>query len=360
MRQTQHEPRAQTAAGDLDRPAVRGNDATECNFYAQTVVAVVPGEGESMRLAGAGLIAAVLALAGCRSTDSQPGDRTPGGIASRLKGKGKDKDKDKDANSTKDAPAKTPNWLDDVAKMPGATTGVPKAGAWTNPGDPNFNAKNEAQDSLGGRVLDPNGKPARNVFVRIDPVGSAPDGTAAIGIYTDQNGYFFTRGLKPGKAYELTAEATQDGKSLTGAVQTKVPNPILTIVLRDDRPPVGGPQPPRGEDTGFPPAPKPTDNIPPMGGLVPVTPPRPADGAWTPGTGGSGGTSGVPPASIGSAPGGSAPSTGSAPGGGIPPPEVPLPSLTPKPSKPENVAEGKEPFKPPVVNVPNPKGAPTP
>src|SRR5262245_46386755 len=81
---------------------------------------VVLGEGESMRLAGAGLIAAVLALAGCKGTDSQPGDRMPGGIASRLKGKGKDKDKD--ANSTKDAPAKTPNWLDDVAKMPGATT----------------------------------------------------------------------------------------------------------------------------------------------------------------------------------------------------------------------------------------------
>src|SRR6266545_4460675 len=208
-----------------------------------------------MRRAGVGLIAAVLALAGCKSTDSKSGDDKPSaGVAGRTKAKdGKDA-KDKDAT-----PAKGPAWLDDVAKLPGAGTSVPKAGSWTNPSDPNFNAKAEAQDAVGGRVVDPNGKPARNVFVRIDPVGTAPGGPAAIGIYTNNEGYFFTRGLKAGKAYDLTAEATQDGKTLTGVVQTKVPNPILLIVLRDDLPlPPGGglpaPKGPPGSDGGtFPP-----------------------------------------------------------------------------------------------------------
>ncbi|MCI0702892.1 MAG: redoxin family protein [Planctomycetia bacterium] len=304
-----------------------------------------------MRRLGAGFLVAVLALAGCKWMDPKPNDKSPGGIASRPK--------------EKDAPAKTPSWLDDVAKMPGATTGVPKAGTWTNPADPNFNAKTEAQDALGGRVLDPNGKPARNVFLRIEALGAG--GGAPIGITTDHSGYFFTRGLKPGKSYELTAEAQQDGKQLTGVVQTKVPNPILTIVLRDDLPPVGGGLPaPKGPDTSFPPAPKPSDkvadNIPPMG-LAPIPKPKPTDGAWTPEPGGSGGKTGVPPATIGGPPGGGVGSPKvPAPAGGIPPPDdlsIPPTGLFPKPDmkppKPENVADGpKEPFKPPPTSIPGP------
>ena len=297
-----------------------------------------------MRRAGAGLIAAVLALAGCKSADPKAGDdKSPAGVAARNKAKDRDRDA-KTAGPTGLA------WLDD-GKLPGAGTGVPKAGTWTNPADPNYNAKNEAQDAIGGRVLDPNGKPARNVFVRIDAVGAPPGGPAALGIYTNNEGYFFTRGLKPGKAYDLTAEATpQDGKALTGVVQTKVPNPILLIVLRDDLPPTaGGLPPPRGPGDTFPPTPKPSDKV---GDYVPPTAPKPPiDGAWAPG----GSVTGVPPTTIGGS-GAPRPPAG---GGALPPPDdLSAPPIT-KPTKPENVADGpKDPFKPPAANIPG--GPPVP
>src|SRR6185437_13994190 len=127
---------------------------------------------------------------------------------------------------------------------------------WVNPSDPNYNAKAEAQDAVGGRVFDPNGNPARNIYIRIEQVGLPANGLAPLGIYTDNNGYFFSRGLKPSEAYDLTATATmQNGKPLTGVVQTRVPNPTLTIVLRDDLPPppAGGGVPPRVPGEAFPP-----------------------------------------------------------------------------------------------------------
>lgn len=293
-----------------------------------------------MRAAGAILIAAVLALAGCKSADKGD-DKLPGGVAG-LKGKTA-KEKDKDA---KGGPTGL-SWLDD-GKMPGAGTGVPKSG------DATANAKAEAQDALGGRVLDPAGRPARNVFVRIDPAGAPHNNPSAVGIYTNNEGYFFTRGFKPGQAYDLTAEATQqDGKLLTGVVQTKVPNPILLIVLRDDLPaPAGGLPAPKGPEGGtFPPEPRPSDKV------GDVTPPRPdakkpADGAWSPG----GAITGVPPATIGhsGAPKPPAPATGA-----IPPPAN-LDELTPgKTVKPENTAEGqRDPFKPPAANIPGNPGGP--
>lgn len=287
-----------------------------------------------MRGATAGLIAAVLAVAGCKTTDKD--DRPLAGLGAKLKGtpvKDKDKEKGKDKEA-KPAGGTGLSWLDD-GKLPGAGTTVPK----TNPADPN--AKSDAQDALGGRVLDPLGRPARNVFVRIDQVGAPANNPAAVGIYTNNEGYFFTRGLKPGTAYDLTAEATQEGKAITGVVQTKVPNPILLIVLRDDLPaPAGGLSPPKGPSSdNFPPAPKPADRV---GDATPPRPaPKPNDGAWSPG----GSVSGVPPATIN---GGAAPKP---PAGALPPPDDV--SIPPKPARPENVADGpKDPFKPPALNVP--------
>ena len=299
-----------------------------------------------MRAAGAVLItAAVLALAGCKSADPKGDDKLPAGVTG-LKGKNA---KDKDAK-----PGGTGlSWLDD-GKLPGTGTSVPKAGPSTNPTDPNYNAKTEAQDALGGRVLDPLGRPARNVFVRIEPVGGPANNPAAVGVYTNNEGYFFTRGFKPGQAYDIVAEATQqDGKPLAGVVQTKVPNPILLIMLRDDLPgPAGDLPPPKGPEGGtFPPAPRPSDKV---GDAVPPRPaaPKPTDGAWSPG----GAITGVPPATIGS--GNTAPKPAPM-GGALPPPDdlsVP-PSV--KPMKSENVADGpKDPFKPPAVNIPGPVGPP--
>ena len=167
---------------------------------------------------------------------------------------------------------------------------------------------------------------------------------------TDANGYFFTRGLKPGQAYNLTAEATQDGKQLLGTMQTKVPNPVITIVLREDDglPPVGRTRPAggtRGDD--FPPPPAESENIPPRGSryaahaatdarrLVASLPatarpgPSPRRSAHRP--------------------------PWSPPVGPIGPPDD---LSNPVPSRPENVAGGeRSPFNPPAVSIPGPPGA---
>src|SRR5690349_14977649 len=119
-----------------------------------------------MRRGGAGLIAAVLALAGCKSTDTKPTDKEPTGTAA-ARTKKKD---DKDAKDAKGA-----TWLEPVAKLPGADTSVPKAGSWaSDPNSPNFNAKAESQDAVGGRVLDTFNRPARNVFIQVEQVDAAP------------------------------------------------------------------------------------------------------------------------------------------------------------------------------------------
>ncbi|MFM8270960.1 MAG: carboxypeptidase-like regulatory domain-containing protein, partial [Gemmata sp.] len=247
------------------------------------------------------IVAALLVLAGCKSTDSKGEDRPPPGLnAKTAKAKDGRDTKDPRDKDAKGALAKGPAWLDGAPKG-----GVPKSTGPTNPKDPNFDAKTAAQDALGGRVLDPYGRPARNVYVRIEPVGCG--GPGEIGLNTDDKGYFFAKGLQVGQSYDVTATATpQEGKPLTGTVQTKVPNVILTIQLRDDLP-TGG---------AFPPAPRPADKvgdyIPPTG-YAPTRPKVPGD-AWSPG----GPTNAVPPATIG----GAKPPAVSGPApGAIPPPE---------------------------------------
>jgi thiol-disulfide isomerase/thioredoxin len=283
-----------------------------------------------MRRGGAGLLAVVLALAGCKSTDSKTADKEPSGTAASRA-------KNKDG---------TPKWLDPVAGLPGAGTTVPKGGNWSDP----TNAKADAQDAVGGKVVDTFGRPAKNVFVRVEAV-NGPPGAAAMGIYTDGSGYFFTRGLKPGKAYNLTAEATQDGKQLTGSVQTQVPNPVITLVLRED---LGLPPGAKGTDTptgGFPPPPD-SDRIPPVAlgpAATPNTPrPKPTDASFSPG---HGATNPVP-ATIGPTPGVAPPP------GAIPQPDD-LSNDPPKPVRPENVADGpKPPYSAPPASIPGPPSLP--
>ncbi len=298
-----------------------------------------------MRRLGLTIVAVALALAGCKSTDAMPGDRLLGNVAVRPKSS---KDKEKDAT-----PTKTPAWLDDIAKLPGAGTGIPKSAPAGDPRNPLFDPKTAAQDVLGGRVVDPDGKPARNIYVRIEELGPHRRPQAPMGIYTKDDGYFLATGWKPGHSYELTAHATTtDGRKLTGVVQTKVPNPVLLIVLREDLPPppIPGlpPNSPPDEKT-FPPQPRPSDavqdQLPPSPTPRPA-PVRPADGAWTP----SGPTPSVPPPSLNAKP----------PAAGItPPPASNIPAPSPvepppeKPEKPENIAETpKDPFKPPAANIP--------
>jgi len=320
---------------------------------------------------GLGLLVAVLALTGCKSTaDPKSPDREPfGRSAARTRPKdGKDAKDAKDAKDPKET--RGPTWLDPVAKLPGSGTEVPTVGTWSgDPKSPNFDAKLEAQDAVGGKVIDVFNRPARNIFIRVEAVNDPP-GTAAKGIYTDNQGYFFTRGLKPGTTYNLTAEATLDGKLLTGSVQTRVPNPVLTIVLREDLglPPIGTPRPgtprpgtPRPgtaepQSGGFPPPPVPTDSntspatAPAPGG--PAYPRRPNDGAYTPD---AVPTRPAPPPRIDTSPTPPDPrSRPTAPGGVLPPPDD-LATPTGKPIRPENVADGPKPvWQPPTTNIPGP------
>jgi thiol-disulfide isomerase/thioredoxin len=275
-----------------------------------------------MRSAGAGLIvAALLALAGCRSTDPKGPDKTPGAAPAGRR-------------TTRRARGKGQTWLDDVNRLPGADTAIPKGVAPTNPKDPLFDTKTAAGNALSGRVVDPYGRPARNVFVRVEPLGGA-GAPGELGIHTDNNGYFQASGLKPGISYEVSVSAASDGKTYTGSVQTKVPAAGLTLHLRDDLPPRAGP------------GPKP-------GVLPPAAPPKPPADAWVPNAPTN---SGVPPATIGGTPP-AASGSGALPGR-VPEPDNLDPSGEPRPVKPENVADGpKNPWKPPAVSVPNPNGPP--
>ncbi|MDY3554925.1 redoxin domain-containing protein [Gemmata sp. JC717] len=282
-----------------------------------------------MRSVGAGLIvAALLALAGCRSTDQKNADKGLTGL-----GAGRSKGDAKDGKDTKGGGTKTPPWLDEVSRTPGV---LPKATQPTDPKDRNFNAKTASRESIAGYVYGPDGQPARNVPVRFKKLGEPADAGAPIDLVTNNEGYVSANGLRTGDSYELSVSvATQDGKTYAGAVQTVVPNAALRIELRDDLPPRADAAPP--------------------GATVPSAPARKPNDAWSP----TGPTNSVPPTTIS---GGAAPATsGSAPpAGGVAEPDLfSPPSPSPRPVRPENVADDtKAPFRPPVTTIPNPNGPP--
>src|SRR6478672_7355140 len=91
-RATQSELHAVRVADGLDPQRARGHDALgACNSYAQAVVRfVLVARVDPMKEAGAGLIvAALLAIAVCKSMDSKGDDKAPTGI-----GAGRSKTKD--------------------------------------------------------------------------------------------------------------------------------------------------------------------------------------------------------------------------------------------------------------------------
>jgi len=293
-----------------------------------------------MRWGTAGLIAAVLALAGCKSTsDPKSKDREPVGLSAAIGKKREPKD-------TKDVGGQ--KWLNGVSRGDGV-----KAGNRTDdPRSPDFDAKAAAQDAVGGKVVDSYGRPAKNVFIRVEGVNDAP-GVAALGIMTNDNGYFFSTGLKPGQTYNLRAEASQDGKQLSGSVQTRIPNPILLITLREEPagvPPAGDERPPAGG--GFPPLPAEGNHIPPTGVATPAPRAPRADDSFSPETGS---TRSLPPSLDGASTKPKRPAP-PATAGELPEPEdVSLPAG--RPIRPENVADGprgSNPFTPPSANVPGP------
>jgi len=286
-----------------------------------------------MRLGGAGIVAVLVALTGCKGGAPKPIEKKePGSPVSRAKGA-------------------TPDWLEEsMAKLPGAGTSIPKAGSWNDPKSPGFDSVRESRGLLAGRVLDPYGKGAKDVFIRIEPVDATPkekDG-AAIGILTNDAGFFMVKDLPAGRTYVLTAEAKTEGKPLYGVVQTRPPQANITIALRDDLS-----LPPGGSD-GLPPSAS-TAGLPPGAGEhIPSTAlPMPSqaggirDGGWSPGAGSAPGSI---PATI---PGSSIPAPA-----GVPPPIDVVPPIDPRPAvRPESTAgTDPPPWKPPTVSIP---GGPT-
>ena len=277
---------------------------------------------------GAGLFAAVLLLAGCKSTDPKSTDKDPVGTAASR-------------NKDGDAP-----WYAPISGQPS----VPEIG------DPVAGRKsNSTQDVVSGRVLDPFNRPVENVDIQIEAVNAAANTRAPVGIRTDQNGAFYTNGLKPGKSYNLSVEKTIDGKYYSASVQTLIPNANITIVLKDNLglPPVGilkGPA-----SGSFPPQPSPYDST---GDRIPPQPtvgstPRPNDGAWTPGADANKPvpTTVTPPTRK---------PTPTPPAGAVPAPSSDDLLFPPKPTgRPENVAEGpKNTFTPPPASIPGPPSLP--
>lgn len=274
-----------------------------------------------MRRAGAGLIAAVLALAGCKTAEPKPNDKDPAGIAAgRAKGK-------------------SPDWL---ASGPNA----PNTG---------LNTGKDAQGLFGGRVIDPEGRGLKGVYIDVERTDAPPGAGAPVSIISKDDGYFLTRGLAPGVSYTLTARAQQDGRALAGIVQAMVPAPNLTIQLRDDLAPPPGTNRPLPPSGALPPSipPPSSDLIPPVGvgpnpGSATGGLPRPTDGGWVPGAGPT--SNAVPP-------------TLPNPAGSLPKPPVPAPTADAPVTRirPESTANGPvDPFKPPTASIPGPPVPPLP
>lgn len=274
---------------------------------------------------GATVVVLLLASTGCK-----------GGGAPKLFEK-------KDPSAATKAKGVTPSWLEDsMARLPGAGTSVPKAGSFDDPRNPAFNTGREARGLIAGRVLDPFGNGAKNVFIRIEPADASPkerDG-AAIGILTNEGGYFMVKDLPAGRTYVLTAEAKTDGKPLTGSVQTRPPQANVTIALRDDLALPGA--------DGLPAAAV-GDHIPSTALPMPGATGRVGAGEWSPGAGSA--TGSIPATIPGAQP----------PSGGVPPPSGLVPPLDPRPSvRPESTAgTDPPPWKPPTVNIPGGPSVPS-
>lgn len=285
-----------------------------------------------MRLGRVLAIALLLGLAGCRNGAPKPLEKKdPASPSSRAKGA-------------------TPAWLEDsLAKLPGGGTAIPKGGSWSDPKNPGFDTVKEGRGLIAGRVLDPFGNGAKNVFIRIEPADATPKERegSAIGILTNEAGFFMVKELPVGRTYVLTAEAKAEGKSLVGVVQTRPPQANITIALRDDLALPGGEGglPPNASTAGLPPGG--ADHIPSTVLPMPGAASPPTQGGWSPG--------------IGSAPG-SIPATipGTSPGFSIPPPSNIVPPLDPRPAiRPDSTAgSDAPPWRPPAASIPGP-GVPT-
>ncbi|HEY8504891.1 MAG TPA: redoxin domain-containing protein, partial [Gemmataceae bacterium] len=226
---------------------------------------------------------------------------------------------------------------------------------------------------LAGRLVDAFGRRPRDAFIQVALVdaGGGP-ASKPIGVQADADGYFVIQGLQPGKTYQLTARAEEAGQVIAGAAQARPPYTRLLIRLTEDgvssltapppphpgsvgpwgdkgKTPEKGAKPSEEENAGPPPAaipnrePPEPDPVPGPEGGPPGRDPLYGEGdgdqAWAPGP------RGLPTPAARDF------------DRGAPAPPRPAPLV---PYRPENIAEGAAPPRPPAVSIPGPGSAPPP
>jgi peroxiredoxin len=244
-----------------------------------------------MSRTGASLVLLLVSvLAGCRSG----GDRKASGDTSG----GPDRSGETTGRSTNPAanPDSPAHWLD-RPKPNWMHGGTPTAPSWNDPKSPDYNLKAEAGGLLAGYIEDPEGRKVRGVYITVRE--SADKNPVPVGVVSDPSGTFIINGLKPNKNYQLTVDATVDGRKLFQTVYVKTPNPNVRLSLLESDGSSPAPAPaakPADPPTGTDPLKKPpTGDIPnpegplpvpkfsgidrdpgvnPVGGYEPVPPPR--------------------------------------------------------------------------------------
>lgn len=124
-----------------------------------------------------------------------------------------------------DTPA---HWLDRPKPtwMHGST---PTAPSWNDPKAPGYDLKAEASGLLAGYVEDPEGRKVRGVYIAVrESTDKAP---TPVGVVSDPSGTFIINGLKPKRNYQLTVDATVDGRRLFQTVYLSTPNPNVRLTL---------------------------------------------------------------------------------------------------------------------------------
>lgn len=232
-----------------------------------------------------------------------------------------------------DTPA---HWLDRPKPdwMHGKT---PPAPSWNDPKSPNYDLKAETNGLLAGYVEDPEGRKVRGVYIAVRETNDKTP--TPVGVVSDPSGTFIINGLKPKRNYQLTVDATVDGRRLFQTVYVSTPNPNVRLSLLEGD----------GSLSAAAPAP------PPAPVTKPVEPPAdpltkpPTHDIPNPRTDGP-----LPTPKFGSDP-------GVAPVGGYEPPS-PHNDALPKGERYDLMTnEGPVPWKPPVASMPTPRsGQPIP
>ncbi len=210
---------------------------------------------------GASLVVLItVVLAGCRSggekraADDKFSGPTPSGETTGRA-------------ANPDTPA---HWLDRPKPtwMHGTT---PTAPSWNDPKSPNYDLKAEANGLLAGYIEDPEGRKVRGVYIAVrETTDKSP---TPVGVVSDPSGTFIINGLKPKKSYQLTVDATVDGRRLFQTVYVSTPSPNVRLSLIEADSSLPAPTPAAPAPTPAPLA-KPVDPAP---GADPLTRPPTGD-----------------------------------------------------------------------------------